>query len=181
MSMLNDLEALDDFSESMDLPAELALEVFMHHIGAEQPIGHEEVGYVGSVSARLKETPVSDGWRQEIEAIKRGVSAKVRNVSEHFRWVVGATKRHDIRGRPKVRFWWGDPHPWPAPDYSYTGLPMGPGWYSYGFVDHPGTAENPFVRKARSLAKPGMTEIVRRGIDIYIDRVITSTGLRRIR
>lgn len=184
MSAIADLASLEGYAERMRLPAEAAMEVMMHHLEAQQPLGHDEVqqGGTGKVSDRLGHTPIEKGWREEAELLGKGVHIKITNISEHFAPVVEGAIDHDIDGtRGSLVFWWGDPHPWPAPEVSYTGLPMGPGLYAFPGVDHPGQPPNPFVRNAKDLAEPGMTDRIRSGTEHYIWDTLAAAGLRRVR
>lgn len=182
-SALNDLDALEGFSERMNLPAEMALEVLMHNIEARQPIGHDEQqkGGTGRVSDRLGHTPIEKGWREDVTAVGDGIKIRVKNISQHFAPVVEGAARHPIYGNPQMIFWWGDPHPWPAPEVSYSGIPMGPGVYAFEFIDHPGQSGNPFVRTAKQVSLPEMRRRIQIGVESYIQDMLESAGLRRVK
>lgn len=183
MSAIAELSSLDEYADSMRLPAEMAMEIMMHHLEAQQPIGHDEVqaGGMGKVSTRLGHTPIEKGWREEMVLGWNWITAKIQNISQHFAPVVGGAADHPIPGKPRLTFWWGEPHPWPAPEYSYTGEKMGTGLYSFPGVEHPGQKPNPFVKISKNLAMPGMTERISLGTEHYIWNVMSSAGLRRIK
>ena len=184
MSAIQDLADLEGYAERMRLPAEMAMEVMMHHLEAQQPLGHDEVqeGGTGKVSDRLGHTPIEKGWREEVRLLGDSVSIKITNISEHFAPVVEGAVDHPISGtKGSLVFWWGSPHPWPAPEVSYTGLPMGPGLYAFPGVDHPGQQANPFVKNAKDLAVPGMTDRIRSGTVHYIWDTLEDAGVRRRR
>jgi len=170
----------------MNIPARLAMDVLMENVVKGQPHGHTEYdprGYyaVGTVSQRIGHTPIEDGWRTETDYTDDGgLSMRVRNISEHIRYVVsGAAPHPEPKTGPYVFFWWGAPQRWPAPEYhDKTGEKMGPGYYKFPMVTHPGQAANPFFRDAVARSRPRMSINIKNGVADWIADTMWRYGLR---
>ncbi len=190
--VLAELGEGEGFEDAMVVHAEAMREQLMEMIAIFQPYGHEEwdpeshyrrPADARTVSDRIGHTAIEDGWRYTIgpHGAKPGVSLQVSNVSEHIKYVVFGAPRHEIPFDPKVHFWWGDPQRWPAPDYDAEGKPMGPGYYTYSFISHPGQEPNPFVKKAKDAASGNMADTAREGVAEYLTEMMAKNGLNRIR
>lgn len=189
-SLVAHLEELGDFSEEMSLPAAMAMSTLMQNIEKRQPHGHIELDDKGyavyakepryTVSSRIGHTPIEEGWRTSNEEIDGGRRVQIKNVSEHIEHVVlGAPPHPEPKTGPHVFFWWGYPQRWPAPEYNReTGRKMGPGYYQFPVILHPGQAANPFVRDAIQESIPGMRDAVVFGVTGWLRRAMSRFGLR---
>ncbi len=185
-SVLEDLEQREGYVEQMEPLAMLAMETLMANITREQPYGHEEYdpdGYyaVGTVSERIGHTPIEDGWRTEITEGEGGrIKMRLRNISEHIRYVILGTPPHpEPKTSPFVFFWWGAPQRWPAPEFNRrTGRKMGPGYYKFPMINHPGQDPNPFVARAKDQSRPVMAQGIRLGTAGWVRAVMRRFGLK---
>lgn len=183
-SALQDLEEKEGYAEQMEPLAVLAMETLMANITREQPYGHVELDGSGyavyakperyTVSERIGHTPIEDGWRTEITREGDGLKMRLRNISEHIRYVILGAKPHlEPKTGPFVFFWWGAPQRWPAPEFNRrTGRKMGPGYYKFPTIDHPGQDPNPFVVRAKEQSKPGMAQGIFSGTAEWIRTIM---------
>jgi len=183
---LADLEEGVGFNRAMAAYAETVREQLMQRIVQEQPYGHEEMDAWGhavyakppdyTVSNRIGHTPIEEGWRIEAEGFddRVGLRLKISNVSQHIKYILEGSPPHDIfpRRHPYLFFWWGAPQQWEPPD----GLPAD--YYRMFSVEHPGQPQNPFVRRAKNLARPEMTDTIKTGVTEYIANLMADSGLR---
>lgn len=189
------LKALDEgegFEDAMVRHAEIMRDHLMKMVVLYQPYGHEEwdpdshyrrPADAKTVSDRIGHTAIEDGWRFAVEPHvgEPGIKLQVKNVSEHILAVVRGAKRHEIPGNPKLHFWWGEPQQWPAPEsHGVTGAPMGPGYYTFSWVDHPGQDPNPFMTLAKDAARGDMAETAKAGVGEYLTELMSASGLRRV-
>jgi len=181
---MTNLETRMEFSEEMELPATMALDTLMRNIVATQPHGHIEhdpMGYyaVGTVSERIGHTAIEDGWRTSVEQVDGGVKTQIKNISEHIKHVVLGSPVHPIPdAAPFVFFWWGTPQRWLAPSVSYDGEKMGPGYYKFPVVIHPGQEANPFIPDAVGESIPEMKVAIKAGVSGWIRNLMWRHGLR---
>lgn len=176
-SAMIDLERKRDFASVLEFPAAMAMNALLVNITKRQPHGHIEYdprGYyaVGTVSERVGHTPIEDGWRSGVSTDENDdVGFTIRNISEHIRWVVWGAEEHFIpEDAPFVFFWWGKPQPWPAPSVNkHTGEEMGPGYYKFSMVDHPGIKKpNPFISEAKEDTRGDMRHEIKHGVETWI-------------
>lgn len=193
MPYLDDLQAivgrlsgLGGFEDYAEKAGELCTQTMLRYIVLEQPYGHIEEFYGDTVSNRLRHTPIADGWRPETErfwdAGSAGAVVRLKNVSEHIRWVIEGTQKHDYLipyggdGPRKLLFWWGEPHRWPAKDGEEAGLRI------FKRITHPGIVQgNKFVERAADAARPEMSEAVKTQVSNYIRDFMISNGLKEVK
>jgi hypothetical protein len=138
------------FKERMAIFADTIRPVVMDELSRQAPRGQ-------GTNAGL----LAKSFKWERRTRPTGVIIRITNKAPYYGYVVKGTKPHEIhpKGAYPLRFFWEQA----------GGVVSSWGWHGerYGYVEHPGTQPNPFVRKAWRRVRPVVRAEFKRQLKIF--------------